>query len=209
VRDLDVIVHALKGSGGSVLTLGGQPVSRGGTARVIFLQDPDGFIVEINQPDPLPPPGNGNVIGGNIEVTVTDAEKTADFYRDVLGFAPLPSANPGYNGDKNMTDTAGTPGAEFRQRRALVPGTSVPVAFMEFKNIERKALTARVRDPGSAVLQLRVQDAAAVANALKAAGATIVSVGGEPADLGNGVRIAIVRDSNGLFLELIQAQPSR
>jgi len=211
VRDLGAVMVCLKAAGAHVLTLGGEPVSRGGSARVIFVQDPDGFVVELNQPDPLPAATDvapGNVISGGIEVVVADAEKTVNFYRDVLGFVPQSGGNPQFNGDKNMTDTAGTPGAQFRQRRALVPGTSVPIAFMEFKSIDRKPLTARVRDPGSAVLQLRVRDAAAAANALKAAGATIVSVGGEPADLGNNVHIAIVRDPNNLFLELIEA-PAR
>jgi catechol 2,3-dioxygenase-like lactoylglutathione lyase family enzyme len=210
VRDLGAVVTRLKAAGAHVLTVGGEPVSRGGSARVIFVQDPDGFVVELNQPDPLPAASEaapGNVISGGIEVVVADAEKTVNFYRDVLGFVPQTSGNPAFNGDKNMTDTAGTPGAQFRQRRALVPGSSVPIAFMEFKGIDREPLTARVRDPGSAVLQLRVRDAAAAANALKAAGATIVSVGGEPADLGNNVHIAIARDANNLFLELIQAPP--
>jgi catechol 2,3-dioxygenase-like lactoylglutathione lyase family enzyme len=212
VRDLGSLMARIKAAGAHVLTLGGEPVSRGGTARVIFVQDPDGFVVEINQPDPLPAASEaaeaGNVISGGIEVVVADAEKTVNFYRDTLGFVPQGGGNAEFNGDKNMTDTAGTPGAQFRQRRALVPGTLVPIAFMEFKSIDRKPVVARVRDPGSAVLQLHVRDAAAAANALKAAGAAIVSVGGEPADLGNGVRIAIVRDANNLFLELIQA-PAR
>lgn len=210
VRDLDPILAGLKKTGAHILTLGGEPSSRGGKARVIFVQDPDGFVVEINQPDPLPeastPPSN--VIGGGIEITVADAEKAARFYQDVLGFQGLPGGNLSFNGDKTMTDTAGTPGAQFRQRRAVVPGTSTPVAFMEFKSIERNPLHTRVSDPGAAVLQLRVRDAAAAMNALKAAGASVVSVGGEPADIGNGVHIAIVRDPNNLFLELIQPPPA-
>ncbi len=82
------------------------------------------------------------------------------------------------------------------------------MAFMEFKSIDRQPLHTRVSDPGAAVLQLRVRDAGAAMNALKAAGATIVSVGGQPADLGNNVHIAIVRDPNNLFLELIQPPPA-
>jgi len=211
VRDLDPVMSALKKAGAHVLTLGGEPTVRG-KARVVFVQDPDGFVVEINQPDPLPEttaPASSNVIGGGIEVTVGDAEKTARFYQDVLGFQPLASGNPSFNGDKTMTDTAGTPGAQFRQTRAVVPGTSIPITFIEFQSIERNPLHTRVSDPGAAVLQLRVRDAGAVMNALKAAGATVVSVGGEPADLGNNLHIAIVRDPNNLFLELIQPPLAR
>src|ERR1700722_20963916 len=54
VRDLGSVMARLKAADAHVLTLGGEPVSRGGSARVVFVQDPDGFVVEINQPDPLP-----------------------------------------------------------------------------------------------------------------------------------------------------------
>ncbi len=55
-----------------------------------------------------------------------DAEKAASFYREVLGFQAMGSGNAVFNGDKTMTDTAGTPGAQFRQSRVIVPGTSIP-----------------------------------------------------------------------------------
>ena len=39
----------------------------------------------------------------------------------VLALSVTLGAVAQYNGDKLMTDTAGTPGAQFRQTRALIP----------------------------------------------------------------------------------------
>ena len=64
--------------------------------------------------------------------------KTAAFYKDLLGFQM--SAVAAYNGDKLMTDTAGTPGARFRQTRATIPGAPVTMTFIEFADIDRKPL---------------------------------------------------------------------
>jgi predicted enzyme related to lactoylglutathione lyase len=54
-----------------------------------------------------------------------------------------------------------------------------------------------------------VRDVDALLAKLKAGGATVVSVDGEAVNIGANARIAIVRDPNNLFLELIQrkAQP--
>ena len=106
-----------------------------------------------------------------------------------------------------MTDTAGTPGARFRQSRTPIPGAPVTMTFIEFQDIDRKPLHTRVQDPGTALIQVTVRDVDAVLPKLKAAGATIVSVGGEAVNVGNNLRIAIVRDPNNLFLELVQRKP--
>lgn len=207
VRDLDAVVARLQKANTHILTAGGKPAEVGRT-RVMFVQDPDGFIVELSQPLPAPAATAetpGNVIGGGFEVTVEDAAKTAAFYREALGFQP--TAPAAFNGDKLMTDTAGTPGAQFRQSRAPIPGTPVTLTFIEFKDIDRKPLHTRVQDTGTAILQLTVRDVDALLPKLKAAGAAIVSVGGEAVNVGNNLRIAIARDPNNLFLELIQRKP--
>jgi len=207
VRDLDAVAARLSKANAHILTAGGKPAEVGKT-RVMFVQDPDGFVVELSQPVPAPAAtaeSPGNVIGGGLEVTVEDAAKTVAFFRDALGFQP--TAPAAFNGDKLMTDTAGTPGARFRQSRAPIPGTPVTMTFIEFQNIDRKTLHTRVQDPGTALLQLTVRDVDALLPKLKAAGATIVSVGGEAVNVGNNMRIAIARDPNNLFLELIQRKP--
>ena len=204
VRDLDPVVARVKSAGGHVLTVSGEPAKIGGNARILFVQDPDGFIVELAQPSTVPATAPaGNVIGGGFEVAADNLEKTAEFYRLLDMQASAPAA---FNGDKVMTDTAGTPGAQFRQSRAPIPGTNAVVTFIEFRDIDRKPLHTRLQDPGTALLQLTVRDVDALLARIKAGGGTVVSAGGEPVPIPNVGKIAIVRDPNNLFLELVERQ---
>jgi catechol 2,3-dioxygenase-like lactoylglutathione lyase family enzyme len=204
VRDIDQTFARLKKAGARVITLAGAPVSIGGRSRNVFLQDPDGFVIELGQPNEPPAPTpttSGNVFRAGFEVAVRATETSVAFYRDLLGFQA--TVGPAFNGDKTMADTAGTPGAQFRQSRLQVPGTSAALTLIEFKGIERKALSPRVQDPGMAILQLMVRDLDGLLKTLKAGGATVMSPDGDAATLG-AIRLAVVRDPNNLFLELIE-----
>ena len=172
---------------------------------VTCIADPRTIIAQLSQREPTPAstaPASSNVIGANFEVCVNDVDQTIKFYRDALGFAMQPVG--AWDGDKVRTETAGTPGAQYRQSRAQIPGTNVSMAFIEFKDTDRKPLHTRVQDPGTAILQLRVRDVEAMAKSLSAAGATIVSEGGHPVSMGAN-KLVLVRDLNNLFLELLPA----
>jgi catechol 2,3-dioxygenase-like lactoylglutathione lyase family enzyme len=204
VRDLDATMARLKKTGGHVITVSGEPAEIGGRSRIVFMQDPDGFVIELSQSLSSPLAASeapGNVLGASLELTIADTDKTIAFYRDLLGFQP--TVGQSFNGDKVMANTAGTPGAQFRQSRVQVPGSSDVVRLIEFKNIDRKPLGARLQDPGMAMLQVMVRDVDSLLKTLKAGGAAVVTIGGEPVNMGP-LRIAVVRDPNNLFLELIQ-----
>lgn len=194
VTDFDGVVGRLKKAGAHVMTLGGEPVTING-AHSFFVQDADGFVVELSQ---TATPGVG------FEVAVNNMEETVTAYR-ALGLTP--TAPGAWNGNKAMTDNAGTPGAQFRQSRAPIPAPvgapAAAIAFIEFKDIDRKPLHTRTQDPGTAILQLNVKGLDAMLAKAKAAGFTVVSTGGQPVEIGTG-RIAIVRDANNLSLELIE-----
>ncbi len=205
VRDLDTLLARLQKLGGKVISAGGKPATIG-TGRYVFLQDPDGFVVELAQGTPPADskvPATSNVLGGQFELTVADSAESVKFYNDLLGFGMQLGA--AFNDNKLMADTAGAPGASFRQSRANIPGSSVAMTLIEFKNIDRKPLKGRVQDPGTAILQLRVRDVTALTAKLKAAGATVVTTGGVPVELRAGVKISVVLDPNNLMLELIQS----
>ena len=213
VRDLDAVMARVKKAGTRIVTQAGGPVTmdagKGASFRVVFLKDPDGFFVEVSERNPTPSttaPAASNVIGGSFELIVNSTEQTAKFYREALGFDLQVGA--AFAGDKLRMETAGTPGAQYRRSAATIPGSTVQMAFLEFKDIARKPLMTRVQDPGTAILQLRVRDVDAAAKALKAAGGTVISEGGAPVDF-NGRRIALVRDPNNLFFELLPAPPAR
>jgi catechol 2,3-dioxygenase-like lactoylglutathione lyase family enzyme len=204
VRDLDLALAQLVKAGARVITLGGAPALIGGQVRVVFLQDPDGFVIELNQPSSLPPltpETPGNVFGAGFEAAIEDTGRTVAFYRDLLGFQATVGAS--FTDDKLMADTAGTPGAQFRQSKLQVPGASMPITLIEFKGINRKSLSSRLQDPGMSMLQVMVRDLDGLLKTLKAGGATIVSVGGEAVTMGP-LRLAVIRDPNNLFLELIE-----
>jgi len=211
VRNLDALFPKIASYPGvTVLTAGGKPATitlPNATMHAMFVQDPDGFVVELADAANAPADaGAGPVLaGGGFEATVRNSEETVRFYNQLLGFDFALGA--AFNDNQQMASTAGAPGASFRQSRARVPGTTVPFTLIEFKNIERKELSGRTQDPGTTVLQLIVRDVAALTARLRAAKVGIVSTGGEPVQVGQGLKIAIVRDPNNMLLELVERVP--
>jgi catechol 2,3-dioxygenase-like lactoylglutathione lyase family enzyme len=204
VRDIAPILAKLTGSGAKVLTLGDVPATVN-NGKYVFLQDPDGFVVELVQmpaPADSKVPATSNVSGAAFELTVVDTEQSVKFYKDLLGIDMTMDAS--FIDNPLLARTAGAPGASVRQSRATIPGSSTVFTLIEFKNIARTPLTGRVQDPGTAILQLRVRDVDALVKKMKAAGVPVVTSGGEPVAIRPGLTIAIVRDPNNLMLELIQ-----
>jgi catechol 2,3-dioxygenase-like lactoylglutathione lyase family enzyme len=201
VRDLDSVLDRAKKAGAKVLTTTGVPTPFNG-GKVVFIQDLDGFVIELSQGATVPAgAAQGNIIGGGFELAIEDTAKTVDFYQKVLGFSL--TAGTAFNADKTMNDTAGVPGGAFKQSRGPIPGTMSNIVFIEFANVDRRPLKTKVQDPGTAILQLTVRDMDGLMKVLKANNANVISTGGEPVSLGAG-KLVIVRDPNNLYLELIQ-----
>ena len=145
----------------------------------VKVSDPDGIFVTLVQPrGDFPEPPKAVRLG----VTVEDLDKTTRFYREALGFT----------GRGGLLE---------------VPGDAFPVDFTAPKYADRKPVHSEIHDPGSGVLRLRVGDFDAVVKALKAAGATVVSAGGEPVNLGRN-RAVILRDRNNLFVQVLESAPA-
>jgi lactoylglutathione lyase len=211
VRNLDALFPKIAGYPGvKVLSAGGRPATittPNGTLHAVFVQDPDGFVVELLDATNAPADaGPGPVLGGSaFEATVRNSEETVRFYNQHFGMNFTLGA--AFNDNQQMAATAGAPGASFRQSRATIPGTAVPFVLIEFKNIDRKELSGRTQDPGTTVLQLTVRDVAALMKKLKAAGVPIVTTGGEPVQFAPGLTIGIVKDPNNMLLELVERAP--
>lgn len=146
----------------------------------VMVRDPDGIFVELLQPRGVEPPKELSLLG--LRVTVEDVNKTTRFYRDALGFT----------GDRG---------------RLQVPGDGFPVAFSALNYADRKPVHSEIHDPGSGVLRLRAGDFEGVVNALKAHGATVVSAGGEPVNLGRN-RAVILRGVDNLFVQVLESVPA-
>ena len=152
----------------------------------VVVSDPDGIFVELVQPRRLPGPVQAPLVGVRLGVKVEDLEKTTQFYADALGFTGRRSA---------------------KQASLEVPGDAFPVTFTVADYVDRKPLHSEIHDPGSGVLRLRVGDFDAAVKALKAEGATVVSAGGEPVNLGRN-RAVILRDMNNFFLQVLESAPA-
>jgi catechol 2,3-dioxygenase-like lactoylglutathione lyase family enzyme len=205
VRDIDAVVVRARKMGARINTTGGLPVSFPDGSRVIVLQDPDGFFVELIQPSAAPEttsPGSSNVIGSGFELAVEDIDRTVRLYREALGFELQTGST--FTGAKFLMEATGTTGAQVKRSAVRIPGSPVTLAFLEFKELDRKALRSRFQDPGTPILQLRVRDIQAVTNAWKRAGGEVVTADGEPVNLGN-LTLVVLRDPNNLMLELIAA----
>lgn len=214
VRDIDSLLTHVKEKGVSVVTAGGKPVALKTGAfqgRAVIVSDPDGFFVEIVEPDTLPEtnaPAGTNVIDAHFGLTISDTDKTIRLYRDVLGFQPVAAA--AFVNDRALMDLTATAGAQARITSATIPGSPVRVEFLEFKGVDRKAIQARIQDPGATRLQLRVRDTDTVVKSLVAAGGTVITTGGNggPIDM-QGLRVALIRELNNLFLvTMAQGQPA-
>ncbi|PWT80667.1 MAG: hypothetical protein C5B57_11870 [Blastocatellia bacterium] len=204
VRDIDAIVARVKKAGARITTAGGVPAIIPGGHRVMFVQDPDGFFVELFQPAQVPDAKtspSSNVVASAFEIMVADTDRTMNLYRNGLGFDPQVAS--AFDGTKALMDTAGTPGAQFRRSAARIPDSPITMAFLEFKDIDRTPQRTRVQDPGTVILQLLTRDAAAVTKAWKSVGGEVVTAGGEPINLG-ALSLVLLRDPNNIILELIE-----
>jgi catechol 2,3-dioxygenase-like lactoylglutathione lyase family enzyme len=207
VRDVDAALDGVKKNGGSVLSIGGAPMRIGpetSKSRSVFVRDPDGFMLELAAIQPLPKttaPANSNVVGGRIGVTIKDTDQTMKFYHDVLGFETKPAA-PAYDSNATIASLIDAKGAHWRISSAHVPGSSVEIEMLEFKDVARKPFELRVPDIGSPAVSVHVKDVDAAMKSVAAGGGSIYTRGGEPVKLGPGVGV-FVRDPNGLLIELI------
>lgn len=217
VRDVDASLARVKALGAPVVTRGGEPV-RVGTPRlrIVVVRDPAGNFVELAQP-PSPPawaPATQNVFSVRVRHTVQDLRSALALYRDALGLQGISLLQhsrrvPPYLAYGPLQDALGLgPDDIYRFAELAVPGSRLVIELIEFKNMRRHAERARLQDPGSTRIQLRVADIDAAAGAVVEAGGRFVSAGGEPVGLPAGdstLKAGIVRDPDDLFLVFIQA----
>jgi catechol 2,3-dioxygenase-like lactoylglutathione lyase family enzyme len=209
VRDVDAALAGVNKTGGSVLSIGGQPMKIGpenSKSRSIFVRDPDGFMLELAGIQPPPPsdaPANSNILGGRIGITVENLDQTLKFYHDVLGFETKP-APAAFATNKTIATLIDAEGAEWRISTAKIPGSPVEWEFLEFKGVARKPFHLAVPDIGSPAVSVHVKDVNAAIEAVKAGGGSIVTTGGQAVKLGPATGI-FVRDPNGFLIELIPA----
>lgn len=203
VRDVNAALDAVKKQGTIVITPGGVPLhDEKSKAREVLVADPDGFFVSLAQPDTIPSGSPDTlVIGASWATVVQDADKSARFYHDNFGFdVTTRDVNP----KDPFLKVAGTPKAQYLAKGIQVPGTSRIWWLYEFRNIDRKPVHFKVPDPGSLQLGFQVRDIDAAVAAFRSAGGAVVSTGGEVMRRPNGGGGGLVRDPDGVYLEVGQ-----
>jgi catechol 2,3-dioxygenase-like lactoylglutathione lyase family enzyme len=205
VRDIDAIMARVTAAGARVVTKGGATNISGGR-RMAYVKDPDGFFVELMQGAPPAQPaaaGASNILGAGFMVAVENTDNSVKFYREAMGAQA--QSREFVEPLSLLMDLWGTPGGQYKRTAVTIPGTSVGISLHETSNIRRTPLRTRTQDPGTAILQLRVRDVDAATKAFQAAGAELITAGGEPVSLGN-MRLSLLRGPDNLFFELLAAR---
>jgi lactoylglutathione lyase len=110
MRDIDAVFEKIAAfPGAKVITGGGRPVTievPNGQIHAVFVQDPDGFVIELAEVA-NPPAGSpeGNVLGAGFEPAVASSEASVKFYNELLGFNFQLGA--AFNDNPTMASTAG------------------------------------------------------------------------------------------------------
>jgi catechol 2,3-dioxygenase-like lactoylglutathione lyase family enzyme len=209
VRDIEKVLAKVKASGATIVTTGGTPVNPTGNAnsafREIMVRDPDGFFVELQQPDPLPATA-GDILGGAVQLSIADSAKTIAFLHDAIGFNARPTGPLGTNA--TVANLIGLPTAQWRITHGSIPvgtpGTMLDFGLIEYSGIPRAKVVAGAEDPGSPAFTMVVRDVNAAVDQWTKAGGTVATTGGKAIVRANGTGNVFVRDVNGFMWELIQ-----
>jgi catechol 2,3-dioxygenase-like lactoylglutathione lyase family enzyme len=209
VRDIDKVLARVKASGAAIVTVGGAPVNPTGNPnsklREIVVRDPDGFFVELQQPDPLPASAANtadDMLGASVQFSVEDSAKTIAFLRDAMGFNARPTGALGTNAV--VANLIGLPGAQWRITHGNIPGTTLDFGLIEYSGVARGKGAAGAEDPGSPAFTMVVRDIYAAVDQWTKAGGIVATIGGKAIMRQNGAGNVFVRDVNGLLWELIQ-----
>jgi catechol 2,3-dioxygenase-like lactoylglutathione lyase family enzyme len=209
VRDIDKMLTKVRASGATIVTAGGAPVNPSGNPnsklREIVVRDPDGFFVELQQPDPLPGSAanaTGDILGASVQFSIEDSAKTAAFLREAIGFNARPAGALGTN--PVVAKLIGLEGAQWRITHGNIPGTALDFGLIEYSGVPRVKIAAGAEDPGSPAFTMVVREINAAVDQWTKAGGSVATTGGKAIVRANGAGNVFVRDVNGLMWELIQ-----
>jgi catechol 2,3-dioxygenase-like lactoylglutathione lyase family enzyme len=205
VRDIETVLAKVKASGAPIVTIGGAPVNPTGDPnskfREIVVRDPDGFFVELQQPDPLPLTAD-DILGAAVQLSIEDSARTVAFLHDAIGFNAKQTGRLGTNAI--VANLIGLPTAQWRITHGNIAGITLDFGLIEYSGVPRAKVTAGAEDPGSPAFTMVVRDVNAAVDQWTKAGGTVATTGGKAIVRANGAGNVFVRDVNGFMWELIQ-----
>ncbi|HUK32972.1 MAG TPA: ankyrin repeat domain-containing protein [Vicinamibacterales bacterium] len=178
-----------------VATLGAKPVGDR-VRRLSFRDGEDGFLIEsVQQSASTEAPG--------IVLVAANLERKLRFYHDLLGFDIQAGE---WENDRAALTAAGAETGGIRRHTAKVPGTNVPFEIVEYRGFhQRRFFSPIMGQAGVGWIQLKVRDVDALMKRFIDNRVRIVSTGLRPVDLDDSRRV-VVRDPDGVYLELIEAR---
>jgi hypothetical protein len=194
--------------GAKVHSVGGKPVAftdAAGAARAIELDDFNGFFVRLVQREGAAKPAGAPtpfLDGATLGATVEDSEKTAKFWKDVLG---LDTKLGEFSSDPKLLDSFGLKNAQVRESVLVLPDKTPSLHFFEFKGVDRKPLRPNQADPNSVLVRIAVKDLDGIMAKVKAAGGQIMNGSGGITVNGR-THWLVVKDPNGLHMQLLERQ---
>ena len=160
------------------------------------------------QVPPAEPAGDVVIGSGSFSPIVKDLDKSLEFYRNLLGVnAPAAATPTPFGADPALVNFLGTPTAQVRVGTVRIPGTTMNVELVDFKDIDRKAVVPRLQDPGAVMLTLLVRDVDGLFRRLKSDGVRIVTAGGAPVNIDDKNRAVVIQDPDGFHIMLLQMSP--
>jgi catechol 2,3-dioxygenase-like lactoylglutathione lyase family enzyme len=208
VRSIEAGIDAVKAHGGSFVTPNGEPVrfasERFSPRRLMIVRDPDGYFVELIDPDESPAAAEpGNVLNATFRYTAVDANRTARFFKTALGFDVVEAGD--FTDDPVLGGMMALKTVLQRFARSTVPGSTLAVQFAQYDKLDGHQIEQALPRPGVSMLRLMVRDLDASLAKVKAAGATVAPGNNPPVTLNNGRRMAVVVGPDGLLLQLAEA----
>jgi catechol 2,3-dioxygenase-like lactoylglutathione lyase family enzyme len=180
----------------------------------LVLVDPDGIFISVAElsegsaTDPVGTatnpatnaPAAGNVLSAEVAFTIAAPPTLVRFYRDVLGLAVRTGPFERTGSLEQLLDAP----------RALVAFAQIgavrgSIGVLAFKGVPRHTYLFRPQDPGATAVTLEVSDLAAALRRVRSVGALVISAGGQPVASPNGEISILIRDPDGLLLQLQQA----
>jgi catechol 2,3-dioxygenase-like lactoylglutathione lyase family enzyme len=202
VKDLDKALHDAVGAGASVVTKGGAPLALGPAMRLIFINDPDGFFIELGTGAADLPTAAGNALSVRVGFTIGDTSRAANFYGNTLGMQFQPPKD--FASNKAISDLIAVDDIEFKSSFATLSQKSIRLEFLEFRGSATQARWGQLQDPGTPLIVLAVND-------VKGAGEAIVAAGGKritglvPSAAQSTTHLFLT-DPNEIPLELVKAR---
>jgi catechol 2,3-dioxygenase-like lactoylglutathione lyase family enzyme len=162
------------------------------------------FTATVAAQDPVT---SGVVRTGNVSPIIESLDKSLAFYEDLLHLQVPPNRGGGprpFFQNPGLHKMFGTTGATERHVDARIPGTSMGIEMIEFKDIDRRGVRPRLQDPGQVTVVLLVRDVDALLARLTAAGVPVRTPGGKAVPVRDGARAALIEDPDGRPVELRQ-----